>query len=228
MVSSDSPILFVATLWWVWVWRNQMIFSNEPYSIEGLVRSIQASHDDYLTHCSTPSLARRHARLIATWRPPPAGKVKLNTDGSALPDSQSIGSGGLLRDNKGDWIRGFSSFDGVGDPLLAELFGILHGLALALDLGYKDLVCESDCLEAVTLLHSKGLHRFHRHASILAAIMMLMERGVSVEFVHVVREVNACADFLAKQGVRASTRRHIWITPPSDMESLLLKDVLDI
>ncbi|KEH21518.1 hypothetical protein MTR_7g006920 [Medicago truncatula] len=41
-----------------------------------------------------------------------------------------IGSGGLLRDNKGSWIAGISSNEGQGYALFAELFGVYHGLML--------------------------------------------------------------------------------------------------
>ncbi|AES76864.1 hypothetical protein MTR_6g088150 [Medicago truncatula] len=48
---------------------------------------------------------------MVNWTPPSDGCVKLNIDGSCGA-SGDIGYGGLIRDNKGNWIVGFSSNDG--------------------------------------------------------------------------------------------------------------------
>lgn len=46
-----------------------------------------------------------------------------------------IGSEGLVRDDRGHWLGGFSSNDDQGDVLLDELFVICHGLSLLLYIG---------------------------------------------------------------------------------------------
>lgn len=60
--------------------------------------------------------------VIINLTPPSDGCVKLNIDGSCVA-SGDVGFGGLLRDNKGNWITGFSSNERQGDALFAELFG---------------------------------------------------------------------------------------------------------
>lgn len=42
-----------------------------------------------------------------------------------------MGSGGLVRIETWEWLGGFSSSDGVGDALLAEILAVCHGLNLA-------------------------------------------------------------------------------------------------
>ena len=39
---------------------------------------------------------------MVNWIKPQEGIYKLNTDGSALPESRKIGGGGILRDRKGN------------------------------------------------------------------------------------------------------------------------------
>lgn len=44
-------------------------------------------------------------------------------------------TGGLIRDSQGDWLSGFSSIEGPGDPLLAELLAVKNGLSHAWEEG---------------------------------------------------------------------------------------------
>lgn len=91
-----------------------------------------------------------------------------------------MGSGGLIRDDNGDWIVGFSSFDGVGDVLLAELTVIKHGLQLAWDEGFRSVVCESDSRDAISILSESSSHNTHLFASTIFDVMELLRRCWSV------------------------------------------------
>nr|KYP40685.1 Heat shock 70 kDa protein [Cajanus cajan] len=74
-------------------------------------------------------------------RCPPNGWVCLNTDGSVYEDHRigcSKGAcGGLVRDSSGCFLGGFSVNLGPTSVTLAELWGVVHGLKLAWDLGFK-------------------------------------------------------------------------------------------
>ena len=70
------------------------------------------------------------------WEPPQPGLVKLNVDGSCNSRGE-IGVGGLIRDDKSNWLVGLSFNDGQGDVLFAELFAIYHGITLVLQLGHS-------------------------------------------------------------------------------------------
>ncbi|XP_057432793.1 uncharacterized protein LOC130725593 [Lotus japonicus] len=78
--------------------------------------------------------------------------VELCTDGSRPHDSHEIGGGGVLRDRDGRWLTGFAAFWGVGDVLMSELRALHEGLKLVWDLGYRRVVCRSDCMELVGLV----------------------------------------------------------------------------
>ncbi|KAK7275592.1 hypothetical protein RIF29_16711 [Crotalaria pallida] len=56
--------------------------------------------------------------------------VRIDMDGSYLGEEKRAGFGGVIRDNNGSWIVGFSSFLGDCAILLVELLGMRHGLAL--------------------------------------------------------------------------------------------------
>jgi hypothetical protein len=58
---------------------------------------------------------------------PNEGFVKLNVDGSFLGNSGRICFGGLIRNNNGDWLIGFSCYT-VGSNLFLEPLVIKFGL----------------------------------------------------------------------------------------------------
>ena len=59
------------------------------------------------------------------WEKPHTGAYVINTDGSVLFDSEVASAGGLLKNNKGEWIRGFLINIGLIDSLNAELWGFV-------------------------------------------------------------------------------------------------------
>lgn len=69
--------------------------------------------------------------------------LKLNVDGSRN-NHGVIGAGGIIIDNSGIWIKGFTHHIGVGEVIQAEAWGIFLGLKLASDLCIRNLVVECD------------------------------------------------------------------------------------
>ena len=61
------------------------------------------------------------------WEKPRAGWLTLNTDGSAGSNS-GPGGGGLLRDENGNWVKGFARKIGNTSSYLAELWALRDGL----------------------------------------------------------------------------------------------------
>ena len=49
------------------------------------------------------------------------GRDKLNTDGASLGNLGRVGGGGVIRDHRGMWIKGFAQKIGHATSLLAEL-----------------------------------------------------------------------------------------------------------
>lgn len=75
-----------------------------------------------------------------------------------------MGTGGLIRNSMGDWIIGFSSNEGLGTVLLAELLAVKNGLTLAWKEGMRSVLCESDSLEVVQTLHDRKDYTCHAYA----------------------------------------------------------------
>lgn len=140
--------------------------------------------------------------------------AKLNIDGKFMEDKNVMRCGGLIRTTKGDWVAGFSSYGGAGVALLAELQAVEHGLNLAWRWGLRKIVCETDSLYVVHLLHYTNLQSFHVFASLIARIMDLMRRDWNISLVHAFREADVRVDALAKRGARDGCDWKFWEDPP--------------
>ncbi|KAH0690823.1 hypothetical protein KY289_018181 [Solanum tuberosum] len=81
---------------------------------------------------------------ILTWIKPPPLRVKLNSDGSCS-NGQS-GGGGIIRDQKGDFIFAYSIPLGNGTSNTAEAEALLYGLQWCASKGIEMAIGETDSL----------------------------------------------------------------------------------
>ena len=68
------------------------------------------------------------------WNKTPNGWVKLNTDGSSIGNLGSAGRGGLIRDQNGIWITGFSQNVGIATSMETKLWAPKDGLSVCREL----------------------------------------------------------------------------------------------
>lgn len=71
------------------------------------------------------------------WRFPSQGWVNLNTNGASKGNPEGGGGGGLIWDETGAWIAGFSFHIGYCMTFTAELWGIYRGLLMGWNRGFK-------------------------------------------------------------------------------------------
>ncbi|PKI38974.1 hypothetical protein CRG98_040626 [Punica granatum] len=87
--------------------------------------------------------------------------VKLNTDGASKGNPGPAGAGGVLRNDDGRWLSGFSHRIGWAIAVIAELWGVLIGLRHVWELVYRSEVLELDsgvAYKMITGLTSSTLH----------------------------------------------------------------------
>lgn len=80
---------------------------------------------------------------------------KVNVDNSCHLETSMIYRGGLIRDHNGSWIKGFAANFGKMSVLGVELKVAYEGIKLAVNLGSKCFVLESDNNEVVNMLQGK-------------------------------------------------------------------------
>ena len=81
--------------------------------------------------------------------------------------------------------------------MLLELVAICQGLRLGWDRGFRCVLCESNSLETIRLIHSPS-PQLHQFQAVIMEIKSWLSREWHVLMPHVVKEGNQSADHLAK------------------------------
>jgi len=105
------------------------------------VADIQNKAMEFMYCVSHPRELSCHIIKRVCWEKPPLGWAKLNMDEDAVGSSGLAGCGGLIRDENGAWLVGFSRNIGSTTSYAADLWGIRDGLALLLQFEYSLHYC---------------------------------------------------------------------------------------
>ncbi|MBA0550997.1 hypothetical protein Golob_021901 [Gossypium lobatum] len=124
------------------------------------------------------------------------GWVYLNTDGSVKSLDMFAAAGRLLRDHNGDWIVGFTRYLGNCEVIDSELWGILHGLQIALDRSFQKVIIQTDNLEAVDLIHERVYEC--SNFALVRRILSFLKLSSHWNLQHIPREDNRIADKIVK------------------------------
>lgn len=107
--------------------------------------------------CSFQSIScasSRPVRLVS-WAFPGIGKLKLNPDGSTKGNPGSAGFGGVLREERGHWIRGFFGRLEECTSLEAELWDCSGDSKMIRQQGLEAMEVESDSTAAIDLINGE-------------------------------------------------------------------------
>ncbi|CAN0876753.1 Putative ribonuclease H protein At1g65750, partial [Linum grandiflorum] len=212
---------FLALVWNIWKWRNQVCHSQTPWPVQNLWRiTHDLAHEIFsMKRISHPN---REVELIG-WSPPPIGWVKLNVDGSRVSAEDSTAIGGVLRGACGTWIAGFLHHIGSQPILQAELLAIRDGLSWVQMLRYSQVEVESDSLLAVQLVMSSNTC-CHPLGTLISDIHSLMEMMQNCKIRHIRREANFVADYIAKSAHGLGDGEKWLSNPPQGVLHLLEAD----
>lgn len=218
---------FTVTCWLLWKWRNKRIFdssfvmpSDPVRVIEWWVSEISIGNKKTDSLCE---MKKNDQSYMLRWWPPCSAVVKVNSDAAVVQDSSLASCAALIRDENGVWCGGMTRRLGRCSVLVVELWGILEGLKLAWDLGFKDVVIESDSLLAVNLV-KKNLEEGLEGIGVERSIQRMLKMNWVARVSHVLRECNRSADVLAKFGLSLSDERMFWSTPPDCLGLVLFED----
>ncbi|KAH9734293.1 putative ribonuclease H protein [Citrus sinensis] len=221
------PVMFGTAAWRIWYWRNQVMFNNKSWNGDLIVRDIKARTESI---CSTLSSVgyRRNARIQKwiRWDPPPWPFLCLNTDGARKGNGEAS-AGGLLRDCHGNFIHGFSANLGVCSVIKAELWGVLHGLRMAWDLGYRRIQVGTDNCSVVQLIKENNAN-VTEFSNIIEMIKDLIRRDWRIQIDHIYREANSAADFLSTHALSLPLGVHFFHFVPSGLRSILYSDMYGV
>ncbi|CAJ2643293.1 unnamed protein product [Trifolium pratense] len=221
--SSGSQIsAFSAGVWWAWRHRNLMCLQNETWSINRLSFNIQ-SMIATLTSCFSSHSTTNSEEIHVKWNNNNHSGIILNVDGSCLGSPVRAGFGGIIRNDSGYYLSGFSGFiQGSSDILHAELLAIYQGLTLAKNMAIDELVCYSDSLHCINLIKGPNIN-YHVYAVLIQDIKELISQS-NTTICHTFREGNNCVDCLAKLGASSDSDLTIHASPPEGLLDILRSD----
>lgn len=201
-----------------------MLFEEVGWSVGEAWRRLCNEHDDIERFMNGEDDVNDDSWMARRWKVPPEGHVNLCVDGSFNPVARIMGSGGIIRNSRGQWLCGFHSFLSDGCSLLSEARALKLVLQVAWDRGYRDVICNTDCSDLLKALEDDERRQF---LPILGEIRDLTSRSWNVSLSVINRDCNLPADWLAKKGAASPSMDLCLLdNPPSELEILIIRDRL--
>ncbi|CAL9000276.1 unnamed protein product, partial [Prunus brigantina] len=120
------------------------------------------------------------------------------------------------------WIAGFSANLGHGEVFVAEAWALYYGLNLAWQLGLRQIMVNSDST-LVDMINGDWVDS-HPMSVLLTKCKELLKNQWNCCVLHVYRETNFAADFLAKLGHHKDLGYHELSSPPDQLQPILDDD----
>ncbi|KAF7843744.1 putative ribonuclease H protein At1g65750 family [Senna tora] len=218
--------LFGVTLWYIWIQRNESIFSNNNSSADILLPKVTYVTKEFYEANHIPkilSLPRSDNTAPLKWTAPTQDWIKVNVDGSCYDNQGSIACGGLCRDYASHFLKGFMRKLGRGNPFAAETWAVFHGVDYAWKSRYKKVIIESDSKDVLEAI-DKNTHDNHPLEHVLKGIKAYKSYDWQICFNHVNREGNEAAQALAAIARNASFGFHSFDRIPQQCIAILAKD----
>lgn len=168
--------------------------------------------------------AKRKMNTSVCWKPPPKNWVKLNIEGCSSGVQGSAGAGGIIRDESGKWLLGYSKNLGTSNRLASELWALYHGLDLVLERGFRKVLVESVSHEAMKCLQQPTAY-LDANRDLIQSCRDLLHRNWDCKFQHINQEANLCANWLATHcDLQPLGSLSIFNTPPYPLAPIFQKD----
>ena len=164
------------------------------------------------------------ANMLVRWERPGQGKLKLNTDGSAQGNSGLAGGGGILRDDQGNQVLGYSRKIGRTTSFLVELWALRDRLHLCLSKNHLDVEVELDAkiiVDALTTTQQSD----QLVSPLIDDCRFLATRFNHIQFKHCYHEANKCTDGLTRKGITQIDDFFIYDNPPVELENNFIHDL---
>ena len=136
-------------------------------------------------------------KIQVKWLNPPSNWFKLNSDGSARGNPGLAGGGGLIRNEKGEWVKGYARAIGITTSVAAKLWALRDGICLCIALKLPAVEIELDAKVVIDLVR-KDSNNLNSLDALVADCKEGLKKIPFVRLRHCFREVNRCADNLAR------------------------------
>ncbi|KAA3482036.1 RNA-directed DNA polymerase (Reverse transcriptase) [Gossypium australe] len=211
--------LFGMIAWRIWKNRNLLIFQNISWQATEVVKvsscwarqyeSSRAFHKNNLQNSNSNNITNDN------W-------VFLSTDGAVNNHTGVAAAGGVARDHEGNWITGFNHFLGVCTPMEAVIWGIMDGILILLNKGFRRITIASDNLEVVQNL--LALNTEDSGIALLRRTKRIIQSAGEWNIKYVPRNRNMVADCLAKLSLNWKSNLQVFEEAPKEILDLLQVD----
>ena len=220
-------LLIAGCLWGTWSWRNAGIFRDQEIGTNTRVIIIKNYMREINSAFSNQTIVEgglgTHHNCLVRREPPCIGWYKLNTYGFCKGRDKSASAGGIIRDNKGCWIEGFSIKLGSCSETEAEIWAVIYGLRMAWDQGIQRLVVEFDSSPVAKWLNTKEKGS-GRTRNLMEECIRLIQQQREVVIKHVYCEANQVADDWRVEILDKSTNSLLPLNPNGEDRNLLGKE----
>ncbi|XP_060183144.1 uncharacterized protein LOC132613108 [Lycium barbarum] len=158
------------------------------------------------------------------WNKPQTNMTKLNTDGSHFKSTSKAGIEGVVRNEHGDLIATFSFLVQCNSSNQVKVLAIRTGVEWCIQNGVLNLHVELDSMVIANMLINKDTDNLKLKHIVRSTTNLL--NGTKHCISHCFREVNKCADFLAKLAATSGNRTfyHSLRELPREVKGLLQLD----
>lgn len=217
-------LLFAVTIWQLWKERNRKVFDNIDPSWQNTLVLIHNYVNEIKQAFLMSLSSQTSVPILIKWLPPPTGKIKLNTDGSARGDPGEGGFGGVFRDETGIWLSGYFGKLDSCSSLEVEMWGLYRGLTIVLEKGLHEVIIEIDSSLAENLLIEGPLQNCSFCSIVEDSRHLIRRCNCTIHSIR--REGNKCADVLAKMGSNQMDQLVVMEEPPTEVRSQLVADMI--
>lgn len=217
--------MFAIIVWGIWKWRNEAIFNNKEPNIEHKIWTLERQEDEI------QKVFKRSRALLSNsgksserncWKPPLMGWVTINTDACFKTHNELAGCGGVLRDDNGDWVTGFSCTVRVENSAEVECWALLKALQWAWTMGYKSVCFQTDAKNIVEWIENP-VELCGPIRSAIEACKDWFKKDWRTNLLYIPREHNKVADSIA---TIARNKRCEWVEfkePPEECRRFLAR-----
>ncbi|XP_074267339.1 uncharacterized protein LOC141590668 [Silene latifolia] len=233
IASNDWPMKSAIVCWWIWKWRNNVVFGRGNENPTDPVRFLHQQFDTSKNAFDPFSLfssshGTAYEEILVRWHPPPFGWFLLNTDSASKGKPGPAGCGGIIRDDTGNFVSAYFFSCGVCNSMRAEMRALLAGLEHARSLRITKLLVHKDNSTCVDFFQKDQLLSHGLRPLVQQCKELIKLGGWPVKIDHSYREANRAADWLANEGVTSVPSVTVLSAPPHNLRSILREDVLGV